>query len=147
LVMPLGYYPCGTLPQENPLITRWQDWKKNTAPPVLLISPCIQVIIQAIVSKCQAQLLQTLIILFIVSVEGEWLENVQPAKVFTPVSCRICTLTNYLTCWPFDCLKFSQKILWDTRWMSGTFAIYNMPYYVYSIITYSKGRVKAYSCE
>jgi hypothetical protein len=50
-----------------------------------------------------------MIILFIVSVEGEWLENVQLAKVFTPASCRKCTLTNYLTYRSFDCIKFSQK--------------------------------------
>ncbi len=32
-------------------LTTSQDWKKNTAPPVLLINPCIQVTIQAIVSS------------------------------------------------------------------------------------------------
>ncbi len=59
--------------------------------------------------KCPVQLLQTMIILFIVSVEGEWLANVQLAKVFTPASCRKCTLTNYLTCRPFHYPKFTQK--------------------------------------
>jgi len=65
--------------------------------------------------KCQVQPPQAIIILFIVSVEGERLENVQLAKVFTTASYRKCTLTNYLTCLPFHCLKFSQKFLFDTR--------------------------------
>jgi hypothetical protein len=84
--------------------------------------------------KCQIQLLQAIITLFIVSVEGVQLENVQLGKVFTTASCRKWTLTNYLTCLPFYCLKFSQKILFDTRWMSDTFGIHNMPYYVYNIL-------------
>jgi hypothetical protein len=84
--------------------------------------------------KCQVQLPQAIIILFIVSVEGEWMENVQLGRVFTMASCRKCTLTNYLNFLPFDCIKFSQKFLFDTRWMSDTFGIHNMPYYVYSIL-------------
>jgi hypothetical protein len=43
------------------------------------------------------------------------MENVQLGKVFTTASCRKCALTNYLTCLPFDYLKFSQKFLFDTR--------------------------------
>ncbi len=62
LGMPSGYHTCATLCQEsgeNPLV--WEPplqhhkiGKKNTAPPVLLINPCIQVIIQAIVSSVRS---------------------------------------------------------------------------------------------
>jgi hypothetical protein len=70
----LGYHPCVTLRQENPLI--WEPplqhhklEKKQAAPPVLLINPCIQVIIQAIVSSVRSNYSKQLS--FIVSVEGE----------------------------------------------------------------------------
>ncbi len=48
----LGLPPLWDPPSGEPIHmgtfpTTSQDWKKNTAPPVLLISPCIQVIIQA----------------------------------------------------------------------------------------------------
>jgi hypothetical protein len=64
--------------------------------------------------KCQVQLLPEIIIIFIVSVEGEWLENVQLANVFT-TSCKKCVVKNvpsqfFKTCLHLECLKTSQKI-------------------------------------
>jgi hypothetical protein len=115
-------------------LTTSQDWKKkhhSSCPPQKSLHTSNNTSDSI---KCQVQLLQAVIILCIVSVEGEWLENVQLAKVFTTASCRKCTLTNYLTCLPLDCLKFSQNVLFDTRWMSETFGIHNMPYYVYGIL-------------
>jgi len=54
LGMPWGYHPCGDAIHMGTFLTTSQDWKKNTAPPVLLRSPCIQVIIQAIVSSVRS---------------------------------------------------------------------------------------------
>jgi hypothetical protein len=117
LGMPWGYHPCATLHEENPLI--WEPPSQHHKIGKKHCSSCPHKSLHTSNNtsdsiKCQVQLPQAIIILFIVSVEGEWLENVQLAKVFTTASCRKCTLTNYLTCLPFDCLKFSQKFLFDT---------------------------------
>ncbi len=133
-----GYHPCATVRQENPLI--WEPslqhhkiGKKtgSSCPPHKSLHTSNNTSDSI---KSHVQLPQAIIILFIVFVKGEWLENVQLGKVFTTARCRKYTLTNYLTCLPFDCLKISQKFLFDTRWMSDTSGIHNMPYYVYGIL-------------
>ncbi len=66
---PLCDPPSGEPTHMGTSLTTSQIGKKHSAPPVLLINPCIQVIIQAIVSSVRSNYSKQLS--FIVSVEGE----------------------------------------------------------------------------